>query len=271
MDRINIKNLEVFAKHGVIPEENILGQKFIVSVALYTNLRDAGKTGELTKTLDYTELCHSIKAYVEENTFTVIESVAENLAEKLLIGNPLLRKVWLEVKKPWAPVAVHLETISVEIERSMHSVYISIGSNIGDREEHLMFAMSEIEGTRGCRVTSTSDFLKTKPYGNTEQDDFLNCCIAMETIMGPQELLNVLQGIEDKAGRVRGERWGPRTLDADIIFYDDIIFSSERLRIPHADMHNRRFVLEPLCEIAPWKLHPVLNKTAAEMLSELEV
>ena len=268
MDKINIRNIEVFAKHGVAPEEKTLGQKFVISASLYMDLRGAGIADDLAKTLDYNETCHVIKAFVEENTFSLIESVAERLAEKLLIDSPMVQKVWLEVKKPWAPVSVHLETVSVEIERGRHTAHIALGSNIGDREAHLDFAKSELEKAHGCRIRSASSYIETAPYGPTDQDDFLNGCLELETLLPPHELLELLHDIENKAGRERKIHWGPRTLDLDIIFYDDIVISVDSLRIPHAQMHKREFVLAPLGEIAPNKLHPVFMKTVSELLEE---
>ena len=269
MDKIKIKNLEVFAKHGVYPEENVLGQKFLISAELYTDLRSAGKADDITKTLSYSEVCRAIKAFVEGNTFNLIETVAEKLAEELLVANPCLKGICLEVKKPNAPIAMTFETVSVEIERSRHTVYISLGSNIGDREKHLRFAVSELEKVRGCRVLQVSEFSYTTPYGNVKQDDFLNGCIEMETLLQPLELLELVHDIENKSGRVRDVRWGPRTLDLDIVFYDDLIMSCDVLRIPHVDMHRRDFVLIPLADIAPHLNHPVFNKTVEELLDEL--
>jgi len=152
VDRINIKNLEIIARHGVFPEERVIGQKFLISAALYMDLRDAGQTDDLTKTLDYAEICRFIKAFVEDNTFNLIEAVAERLAMMLLIENPPLQKIWLEVKKPWAPVAIPLETVSVEIERSRHTAFIALGSNMGAREAHLEFAVSELNKAQSCSV-----------------------------------------------------------------------------------------------------------------------
>lgn len=269
MDRINIKNFEVFAHHGVFPEENILGQKYIISAALYTDLRKAGMSDALEKAIDYNRICRNIKGFIENNTFKLIETVAEGLAAMLLNENPALQKVWLEVKKPWAPVAVHLETVSVEIERSRHTAYIALGSNMGDREERLRFAVSRLENARGCRVVRVSGFIDTAPYGVTDQDDFLNGCLEMETTLTAHELLDLLHDVENEAGRVRGVHWGPRTLDLDIIFYDGEVISDETLQVPHYDMRNRDFVLKPLAEIAPYMLHPVLKKTVAELLGEL--
>ena len=271
MDKINIKNLEVFAKHGVFPEEKSIGQRFLISAALYMDLREAGKSDDLTKTLDYAGLCRDIKAFVEDNTFCLIETIAERLAALLLISNPLLKRIWLEVKKPSAPIAMPLETVSVEIERSRHKAYIALGSNMGDREAHLDFAVREIEKEPNCRISRVSSFIKTAPYGYMEQDDYLNGCLEVETLLTPFELLRFLLDVENNAGRVRDMRWGPRTLDLDIIFYDDIIISDKSLRIPHSEAHRREFVLIPLVEIAPNVMHPILKKTVTELLDKLKV
>ena len=269
MDRINIKDLEVFAKHGVHRAEKALGQRFIITASLYLDLRKAGRTDNLKDTLDYSELCQEIETLVGDNSFHLIETIAERLAERLLTRYEALDKVHIEVKKPWAPIAARLETVSVEIERGWHTVYISIGSNMGDREGYLKFAVDEINDSVAVRNVRTSGHIITKPYGNVEQKDFLNGCLELETLLTPLETLRFLQRIENKAGRKRREHWGPRTLDLDIVFYDDIVMSEEGLRIPHEDMHNREFVLAPLCQIAPYKLHPVLNKTVSELLDGL--
>ena len=269
MDKINIKNLEIFAKHGVLPEENSLGQKFVVSVSLYTDLRGAGRSDDLARSVDYGAVCGVIRSFVEGNTFKLIETVAEGLAEKLLIDYRTVNKVWIEIKKPWAPVAAHLETVSVEIGRGRHTAFIALGSNIGDREEHLRFAVSELTKTRGCRVLRVSKFVNTEPYGGIDQGDFLNGCLELETLLSPHDLLKALHEIEQKTGRERDVRWGPRTLDLDIIFYDDAVISDDTLRVPHVEMHKRDFVLIPLSEIAPNVVHPVFRKTAAELLGEL--
>ena len=270
MDRINIKNLEVFARHGVLHEEKIIGQKFLISASLDMDLRSAGLSDDLAKTLSYAKICYEIKAFVKDNMFCLIETVAERLAEKLLMENQQLHRIWLEVKKPWAPVAMPLETVSVEIERARHIAFIALGSNMGDKESYLNFAVSELDKAGSCRVLSVSNFIITAPYGYTEQDEFLNGCMKLETLLTPHELLSLLHEIENKAGRIRDIRWGPRTLDLDIIFYDSNIISDDTLRIPHPQAHKRNFVLDPLNEIAPNFLHPVFNRTVSELLDELK-
>ena len=118
-------------------------------------------------------------------------------------------------------------------------------------------------------MKKVSDFIETPPYGVTDQADFLNGCLEMETLMYPHELLDELHRIEKEAGRERIIRWGPRTLDLDIIFYDDMILQDDELCIRHVEMHKREFVLKPLCRIAPYKRYPVTGKAGKEMLDEV--
>lgn len=270
LDKIKIENLEIFANHGVFPEENKLGQKFLVSATLYTDTRRAGRTDELTASIHYGEVSQFIDSYMKSHTYQLIERVAESLAEELLLNTPLLQKVRVEVKKPWAPVGLPLETVSVEIERQWHKVYIALGSNIGDSKKYLDDAVEQLNNLHGTSVVRCSEYLVTPPYGVVEQDDFLNACLELKTLMTPEELLEELHIIEKNAGRERVIHWGPRTLDLDIIFYDDLVLEMEELCIPHVEMHKRKFVLEPLHEIAPYKRHPVYGRTVREMLEELD-
>ena len=269
LDKIKIEELEVFANHGVFPEETALGQKFIVSAILYTDTRKAGKTDDLPDSIHYGEVSAFIELYLKKYTYKLLESAAEHLAEELLLKYPTLEQIQLEIKKPWAPIHLPLKTVSVEITRGRHTAYIALGSNMGDREVYLRDAVKALGEIRGCTVQAVSDFIETPPYGVTDQADFLNGCLELETLLTPEELLAELNRIESSAGRERTEHWGPRTLDLDIIFYDDLICQKKELCIPHVDMHRRKFVLEPLCMIAPYKRHPVYGKTVAEMLSEL--
>ena len=134
MDKIQIKNLEIFANHGAFPEENKLGQKFVISATLYTSTRKAGKTDDLTASIHYGEVSQFITKFVREHTWKLLETVVEQLAEAMLLQIPHLEKVELEIKKPWAPVGLPLETVSVSIERGWHTAYIAMGSNMGDKK-----------------------------------------------------------------------------------------------------------------------------------------
>ena len=270
MDRVLIKDLEIFANHGVFDEENKNGQKFYVSCELYTDLRKAGKTDDLANTINYGEICYLIKTIMQENTYNLIETCAEKIAEKILLSYDAINKVIVLIKKPSAPIGLLLEYPAVIIERARHEAFIAMGSNIGQSRELIEEAVRKLNLAEDIRVEKVSELIVTKPYGVTDQPDFINGVMKITTLKTPHELLDTLHRIEAEAGRQRVLRWGPRTLDLDIIFYDDIILEDDDLCIPHVDMQNRDFVLKPLTMIAPYKIHPVLNKRVKEMLDELE-
>lgn len=269
-DEINIKGLEVFANHGVYPEENKLGQKFVVNAVLYVDTRKAGLTDDLTLSVNYGTVCHQITEFLTENTYKLIERAAEELARYILVSNPLVCEIDVEIEKPGAPIGLPLETVSVKIHRGYHEAAIALGSNIGDSKKYLDDAVEQIKNLPDTEVIKVASYIVTKPYGTVEQDDFLNSAMIIRTLYTPEELLCKLHEIEQNAGRERIIHWGPRTLDLDILLYDDLIMDTPDLTIPHVEMHLRDFVLEPLAEIAPWLRHPVFEKTVAQMLGELK-
>lgn len=268
-DEIHIENLQIFANHGVFAEETALGQKFIVSATLYVQTRKAGKDDDLTLSTHYGEVSQFMTEFLQKHTYQLIEAAAENLAEAVLLAYPLVEGISIELKKPWAPIKLPLDYVSVKIARFWHTAYIALGSNMGDKEAYLTGAVKSLDSICGCRVEKASDFIVTKPYGGVEQDDFLNGVLRIKTLLDPEELLAALHRIEEEAGRVRTVRWGPRTLDLDILLYDNLIYDSEDLTIPHKELHLRDFVLAPLCQIAPWVRHPVFGKTAEELKQNL--
>lgn len=269
MDCILIEGLEVYCNHGIFPEENKLGQKFVVNAALYTDTRKAGLHDELDKSVDYGQVCRFITEFMKKNTYKLIEAAAENLARQMLLTISNLREVEIEIKKPWAPIGLPVHSVSVKISRKWHTAYIAIGSNMGDRKGYLDMAADEIDGDENCVLLKIADAIETKPYGMEEQDDFLNSCMEVRTLYQPKELLRVCKQIEKRANRVKTVHWGPRTLDLDIIFYDDEVISENDLAIPHMEMHKREFVLRPLAQIAPNKIHPLLQKRVVDILEEL--
>lgn len=268
-DEIHIENLEVFANHGVFPEETKLGQKFLLSLTMYTDTRKAGKTDHLEASTDYGDVSRFLTDYTKAHPRKLIEAAAEELAEALLLRYPLFVGVVLELKKPWAPVGLPFEMISVKICRFWHFAYLGLGSNLGDKKSYLDQAVKALTETKACQVEKVSSYYVTEPYGGVEQDDFLNACLLLKTLLTPEELLDKLHEIEQTAHRERTVRWGPRTLDLDILMYDDIVMETDNLIIPHVEMHKRSFVLKPLCEIAANKRHPIFQKTIAQLTDAL--
>ncbi|MGA9352566.1 MAG: 2-amino-4-hydroxy-6-hydroxymethyldihydropteridine diphosphokinase [Terriglobales bacterium] len=145
--------------------------------------------------------------------------------------------------------------------------YLSLGSNIGDREANLREAIEQIKAIASMR--SLSSFYEAQPVDLPNQPWFLNCAIALETNQTPHELLKSVLAIEAGMGRVRFRDKGPRKIDIDIVLFGDQSVNDQDLTIPHPAMHERRFVLAPLAEIAPAARHPLLNKAASELLSDL--
>jgi 2-amino-4-hydroxy-6-hydroxymethyldihydropteridine diphosphokinase len=150
------------------------------------------------------------------------------------------------------------------------TAYIALGSNLGDRRSNIEAALRWLNDTPGVRVIKVSSLLENPAVGGpTDSPAFLNAVAEVHTSLQPRELLDVLLDAEVHLGRVRGEKWSPRTIDLDILLYDDRIIAKPGLQIPHPLMHERRFVLEPLAEIAAGALHPVLQLTARDLLQRL--
>jgi 2-amino-4-hydroxy-6-hydroxymethyldihydropteridine diphosphokinase len=151
----------------------------------------------------------------------------------------------------------------------LRDVYLSLGSNVGDRENHLREAVTRLESAG--HVVSVSSFYETEPVEVTNQAWFLNCAVEIETMKMPNQLMAAVLEIERQMGRQRTQSKGPRIIDIDIILFGDTVVDSPELTIPHPPMHERRFVLEPLAEIAPEARHPVFKKTVRQMLDALAV
>lgn len=269
MDKMYIKDLEVFAFHGVFQEEKSLGQKFIISLELDLDLKLAARTGDLLKTVHYGELCEKVEEEFKKNSCDLIETAVLNLADFILNEYKIINGIKVFLKKPWAPIKKHLDTVEIMIERKRHKAYIGLGSNMGDKENYLKEAINKICAEKGVELVKQSSFIATKPWGYLDQEDFLNSVIEIETIFEADELMDLLLKIELELNRKREIKWGPRTIDLDILMYDEVISSNEKVILPHPRMHEREFVLKPLNEIAPNLMHPVLNKRIFTLLEEL--
>ena len=268
-DEIRIRGLRIFAHHGVFPEETRLGQTFVVNATLYTSTRKGGLADCLEDTISYADICLFLTEYLQKNTWKLLEAAVEHTCRALLLRFPLLRKVELELEKPSAPIPLPFDSVSVCIARGWHRSFVALGSNMGDRQGYLDGAVQALKEDPCIRVKKVSTYYVTAPYGGVEQEDFLNAAMELETLYAPEELLDVLHTVEQAAKRERLVHWGPRTLDLDILFYDDLVQDDSVLTLPHPDMQNRDFVLKPMVELAPHFVHPVFHKTMQQLLDAL--
>ena len=152
----------------------------------------------------------------------------------------------------------------------MTKVYAGLGSNLGNKRENIIRAIDRIDAYEGICVREKSGFYDTTPVGGPPQPDYVNCVIRLETEVEPQTLLKEFKKIEIEQGRRSGVRWGPRVVDLDILLYGDRVVNDHNLKIPHERMHERVFVLEPLCEISPDIKHPVSGISISELWEKLK-
>lgn len=261
-DVIAITGLEFMACHGVYESEKRSAQPFIVDIEVEVDTRNAGISDSLSATISYADLAADARAVVVEGEqVELIETLAEKIAERVLARDPL--SVTVTVHKPGAPVQetfadayvriVRPNPLSQRPEKPQRAV-IALGGNIGDAPKTLNAAIEDIRALEGARLLAVSPFILTKPVlaeGQAEQDDYTNAVALVDTTLSPLELLDSLQAIENKHGRVRTERWGARTLDLDIIDYGGYSAKHERLTLPHPRAAERLFVLEPWAKIEP--------------------
>ena len=152
----------------------------------------------------------------------------------------------------------------------MSRVFIGVGSNEGDRLQHISNAVKALGATAGVAVTQMATIIETEPIGGPPQGPYLNTVVELETAVSPADLLKTLKAIEQRLGRKpSAERWGPRPIDLDLLLYDDRVIETSDLTVPHPRLHERRFVLEPLAQLAPQVIHPLVNQTIGELLTTL--
>jgi dihydroneopterin aldolase / 2-amino-4-hydroxy-6-hydroxymethyldihydropteridine diphosphokinase len=250
LDRIEVTGIRAWGRHGVLPQETDLGQQFLADVTLHLSTAPAGAADALSRTVNYAEVAHAVHEELAGGPYALVETLAERIAQRILTdtGHPLVRRVGIRLHKPAAPVGLPVGDVIVSIERDAAPVaaVLALGTNLGDRAQHLREALALLASTDGIEVEWTGPVLETAPVGGPAgQGAFLNSVIGVRTVLGPFALLEAAQSAEREARRERLVRWGPRTLDVDVITYGDWRSDDEALAVPHPRAHQRAFVLAP--------------------------
>ncbi len=301
-DRITLRGLTVRGNHGVFDFEKREGQDFVIDVVLHTSVAAAAASDDIDDTIHYGDLAEAVAAIVEDNTFDLIETLAERIAEHCLT---LCGHVEVVVHKPSAPIQRTFSDVSVTVVRRREAeaeggpagaveagavetgaaepraadtagrteaeALLSLGANLGDAMSTLDEAIEALDRHPRITVRRRSSVYRTAPWGGIEQNDFHNLSVLVDTSLTATELLAVGQGIEVACGRTRELRWGPRTLDIDLIRFasagHEMVVDTETLTLPHPRAHERAFVLAPWAELEPEAL--VLTPTGRQPIGAL--
>ncbi|MEU3332788.1 2-amino-4-hydroxy-6-hydroxymethyldihydropteridine diphosphokinase [Glutamicibacter creatinolyticus] len=248
MDRISVTGITATGHHGVFEHEKREGQPFTVDVVLHTDTTRAALSDNVTDTVHYGEVSELVVGQIQAGPWDLIEKLAEQIAQAILTGYPSVARVDVTVHKPQAPIPVPFDDVTVAISRVQreHRAVLALGSNLGESRQTLQAAVRELQDHPQVRVEAVSPLALTKPVGGPGgQPDYLNQVIAVRTTLDPHRLLDLCQQVEREHHRTRTVRWEARTLDVDVITYDQLVLQDERLTLPHPRAHLRGFVLAP--------------------------
>jgi dihydroneopterin aldolase / 2-amino-4-hydroxy-6-hydroxymethyldihydropteridine diphosphokinase len=256
MDRIEIHGLRVMTVVGVLDHEREAAQPLQLDLVLHVDLADASESDDLADTANYGSVSQAVASAVRESKDLLLERVAGRVCE-ILLDFDRVEAVDVTVIKLRPPIPEDVQSSSVTLHRvrprqgaptrQTHRAIVALGSNLGDREDYLRFAVGELSP-----LVAESQVFETDPIGGPGgQGPYLNMVVAFDTTLDPFALVRRLQRIEAEAGRQRIVHWGARTLDLDLLFYDDATIKSPELTVPHPRYAERRFVLAPLMEVEP--------------------
>ena len=260
-DRIDITGLRAVTIVGALPHEREIPQPLQIDLSLAVDLSEAGWSDELADTADYGAVAERVVTVVEESKDILLERLVARIADAVLAFDHV-EEVQVTLTKVRPPLPVDAASTAVSIRRTRtsgnlpearrHRAFIALGSNLGDRRGHLRSAVAALGD-----VVATSRVYETDPVGGPDgQGPYLNMVVEVETPLDPFALLRRCQRIEAQAMRQRAVRWGPRTLDVDIVLYDGVTIDAPELTLPHPRFAQRRFVLAPLSDIAPDRCPP---------------
>lgn len=276
LDRIRLVGLSATGYHGVFPQERRNGQLFRADVVVHVDTRPAARSDDLADTVNYAALAEGVVAVLAGEPVDLVETLAQRIAD-VALALPGVEAVDVVVHKPQAPIQVPFDDVRLEIRRRRPSgnasaagqsapvsadvldarpaaevgVVLALGGNVGDAAATLREAIADLDDVPGLRVDAVSPFALTTAVGGPAQADYVNAVVTGRTSLSPRELLAATSSVEDAHGRVRQERWGPRTLDIDIISIEDVHSAEPVLQLPHPRAKDRAFVLVPWSRLDP--------------------
>jgi len=266
MFKILIKNLNLFGYHGVKESEKSEGQNFRFNIEVFIKKDDFSKDDSIEDTVNYSKIIKLVKRINSSSSFDLLETLAQEIAGQIEKMSPLIGKVAVKIEKTSPPIKENLESVGVEYvlnseekakttsKKTAADVYLSVGSNMGGREDNLRKAADMIEANPNINVIKVSSIYETEPMYVKDQNYFYNIVLQcrVDKKLGPFEMMGFLKGIEYKLGRPKiDKKYGPRIIDIDLLYYGKTTLQSDFLIVPHPKIMERKFVLFPLSEIAP--------------------
>ncbi|MFP5335203.1 MAG: 2-amino-4-hydroxy-6-hydroxymethyldihydropteridine diphosphokinase [Actinomycetes bacterium] len=259
-DRIELSGLRAKGFHGVFEDERRAGQEFVVDLVLHVDTREAAAGDDLAATVDYGAVARRVHDLVTGPPYDLIETLADRIAVACL-EHSRVEGVEVAVHKPQAPITVPFEDVIVRVTRRRPGLddvpagpvraALALGANLGDREATLRSAVADLAAVPGVRLLHVSPVYETPPVGGPTQGPYLNAVVVVATTLSPRALLRAAHRVENAHGRVRSVRWGPRTLDVDVLTHGELVAADEELAVPHPRAHERGFVLVPWAAADP--------------------
>lgn len=282
VDRVSLHGITAHGAHGVLAEEKRGGQRFVADVVMHVPVHRAGVRDDLDEAVDYSVVAAAVHAVLGGESLDLVEAVAERIAAAVLTDDRVLA-VDVTVHKPQAPLGVPFGDVTVQVHRTRADVAVAavpaddvpvvlaLGANLGDREATLVSAVRALGALDGVDVSGVSAVVETAPVGGPEQPRYLNAVLLARTTLSARGLLHACQDIEAAHARTREVRWGPRTLDVDLVAYGDLVVTTGDLVLPHPRARKRAFVLQPWLLTDPGAVLPGRGAPApvAELLGGL--
>jgi dihydroneopterin aldolase/2-amino-4-hydroxy-6-hydroxymethyldihydropteridine diphosphokinase len=267
-------NMIFYGYHGVAAAERETGRRYEVDCEIKTDFAKAARSDHLDDAINYLSIYKTVEDFLENHRYNLLETLAERLREEIQKKTGA-SNVTLRVRKRIPPVPGNIDYVEVETSGeklevlNVANVFLGLGANEGDTDANIRKAIDLLNQSEGIRIKAVSSLYESAAVGVSEQPDYVNCVIKIETGLKPHAVLKITKSIEAALGRQPDTHTLPRPMDIDILLYGDIDLDSLDLMIPHSRLKTRRFVLEPLLEIAPDAIDPVTSRPLREFLDDV--